>query len=138
MKSIKIILFFIGLFTILSSCDENYLERYPLDEISNINYWKTTSDLELFVNQFYPTAFYVTESPQYQRMFANEMSSDNVVFVQADLRLMGANVVPAAGGWDYSPIRDLNFFLENFQTVESDFDEYKRYVGEAHFFRAFF
>ena len=133
-----IILCIIGISIMLSSCEENFLERYPLDEISNVDYWKTTSDLELYVNQFYPIAFYVTVSPQYQRMFEDELSSDNVVFVQADLRLMGANVVPAAGGWDYTQIRDLNFFLENYQSVESDFEEYKRYVGEAHFFRAFF
>lgn len=124
-------------FLVFTACEKN-LEKLPLDEISSEVYWKTTNDLKLFVNQFYPTAFNVSGSDRYEGIFAADLESDDMVHVQEIPRLQGSRVVPATGGWNYVPIRGVNYFMANYQKCESDFEEYKRYVGEALFFRAHF
>ena len=138
MKSIYFKLYTIIFLITISACDDNYLERYPLDEISTADYWKTTSDLKLYVNQFYPSAFSVSGSDRYNFIFEDDLPTDDMVYIEADRRLHGTRVVPATGGWDYSRIRSVNVFLENYDKSESDFEEYKQYVGEARFFRAFY
>lgn len=130
--------FILVLMLAFSACDDEFLDRYPLDQISSVDYWGTTQDLMLSVNQFYPAAFNVSGSDRYESIFAADLSSDDMVPVQVSGRLRGSRVVPANGGWDYSQIRSLNYFLENYQNVKDDFNEYKQYVGEARFFRAFF
>lgn len=122
----------------LTACSKNYLDRFPLDEITSEDYWKTKGDLELYVNQFYPTAFNITGSDRYTAIFAADLQSDDMIYTQVNPRLNGTRVVPGAGGWDYSQIRGLNVFFQNYTKCQDDFSVYKQYVGEAHFFRAYF
>ena len=49
-NKISVCLLFIA--TLCVSCD-SFLEREPLDKISSDVYFKTSKDLELYVNQFY-------------------------------------------------------------------------------------
>ncbi|MEX2594335.1 MAG: RagB/SusD family nutrient uptake outer membrane protein [Anditalea sp.] len=137
MKSLTRI-FFYSLIPFIVSCEEDYLDRSPMDAISSADYWKTSGDLELYVNQFYPTAFAVNGGDRYEGIFAADLSTDDMVPVQVNDRLRGSRVVPSTGGWNYSSIRSVNYFLENYTNVEDDFESYKHYVGEAYFFRAFF
>ncbi len=137
MKIIKLKYLVIILFLALTAC-EGFLDRTPLDEISSEDYWKSTNDLKLYVNQFYPNAFYVSGSDRYEHIFAADIESDDMLHVQEMPRLQGSRVIPATGGWNYSTIRSVNYFFDNYEQCESDFDEYKIYVGEALFFRAFF
>ena len=37
----------------LYSCQDDFLERSPLDQISDPEFWNSQSDLELFLNSFY-------------------------------------------------------------------------------------
>ncbi len=125
------------LFLALNACKGDYLDKLPLDSITSENYWKTTSDLELYVNQFYPAEFTVSGSDQLQNVFANDLSTDDITYVQSDERLRGSRSVPGTGGVNYGMIRNINYFFAHYQTCEDPFDEYKRYVGEALFFRAY-
>jgi len=123
---------------LLLGCNEDYLNRYPLDEISSVDFWKTPSDLELYINQFYPSAFPVSGSDRLHLVFASDLPSDDVVPVEPDPRLRGSRVVPATGGWNYTQIRYINYFLENYDKLEEPFESYQHFVGEAYFFRAYF
>ncbi|WP_026809944.1 RagB/SusD family nutrient uptake outer membrane protein [Arenibacter latericius] len=121
----------------LGSCNKNPLELYPLDEISTEDFWKTSNDVKLFTNTFYPQVFAVSGSDRYESIFSKDIDTDDMVFVASYPRLRGTRQVPATGGWDYSRIRSLNYFLENYKQVEDDFDSYKAHVGEIRFFRAY-
>lgn len=139
MNYYKNILIYIGLFFVVSSCSEDYLERYPLDQISTLDYWKSADDLEMYINKFYPIAFALSTTNSLPDVFSEELPTDNIVSVDANQRLSGTRVVPGSGGFElYGNIRDINYFLENYQTVEEDFEDYKNFVGEAYFFRAYF
>ena len=39
----------------LNSCDDDFLNRVPLDQISDPEFWNSTGDLELYLNTFYDT-----------------------------------------------------------------------------------
>ena len=132
--------FIIVLFLTQNACTDLFdLEKRPKDEISSADYWQTANDIKLYTNQFYPSAFPVSGSDRYENIFSEETPSDDMVFVEADPRLRGSRSVPANGGFEeYSNIRSVNVLLENYENVEDNFDDYKQYIGEAHFFRAKF
>ncbi len=123
----------------LIACKKDFLNKYPLDQITTVDFWSTSNDLKLYVSQFYPTAFnHAPGDWQEGSYFVNDIQSDDIGTVLADTKLQGARVVPASGGWDYSNIRALNIFMANYSKVQEPFDRYKSYVGEAHFLRAYF
>src|SRR5680860_150333 len=137
MKTKKIKLGLLALVFLFGACNKDFLELYPLDEISSESFWKTANDVKLYTNTFYPQVFSVSGSDRYEEIFSEEIDTDDMVFVFASPRLRGSRQIPATGGWDYGRIRSLNYFLENYKTVEDDFDQYKAQVGEIRFFRAY-
>lgn len=132
MKRIKNTLFLgisILVFSV-SSCTE-ILDKEPQDAFSDINFWKTTDQLKLFANNFYPD------------LVANgtdkDGQSDNIL--TANAWLDNETVVPqSGGGWsngDWQIIRRANYFLNRYQTVVGESSEINQYVAEIKFFRAY-
>ena len=39
---------------LLPSCNDDFMERYPLDEITDESFWKTETDMKLMLNSLYP------------------------------------------------------------------------------------
>lgn len=122
----------------LVSCD-SFLEREPLDKISNKVYFKTSKDLELYVNQFY------AKFPGFGGFgigyLGDDRNSDNMVYEDYDVRLAGYKTVPgnaSDAGWNWGDIRSVNYLLANLENLQSSFDESKAYIGEAYFFRSYF
>ena len=97
MKYYKTIIVTIVLVLTLSACEKDFLDKFPLDEISTVDYWKTTNDIELFVNQFYTSAFPVSGSDRYNYIFQADLTSEDMSYVEADARLRGSRVIPATG-----------------------------------------
>lgn len=125
----------LGGFFMLSSCTRDFLDQLPLDNISEFQYWNTPADAELYANSFY----LAYES---SGIFGNGLwgvaESDDFERVQYSNLFAGTRLIPSSGGgWDFSNIRKVNYFLENYQKIEGSFDEYKQYVGEAYYFRAY-
>lgn len=118
------------------SCNDSYLEKLPLDAISTNEYWKTPKDLELYLNQFYVSfPGYGSRGTIY---WADE-DSDSQIEINRNLQLSGEQTIPASGdGWDFSQIRKVNYFLDNYQNSESEWARIQHYVGEGYFFRAYY
>ena len=132
MKTISIYLSFILLGSILTSC-ENFIDLEPLDKISTNDYWLATNDLENYVVQFYPN---LANSEMVQ---FDAGDSDDLVYQNLSVILNGQRT-PSTGNWiaEWSNIRNINIFFDNYKKCKDSFDQYKHYVGEAHFFRAWF
>jgi hypothetical protein len=115
---------------IISSCE--ITDTVPEDAITDLSYWKKVDDLKLFANSFYTT---LSAPDPYL-----DNSTDNAVTNLPDSRLFNTMTVPGSGGgWsndDWNRIRNLNYFLNHYQTVQGDTSEINQYVGEIHFFRA--
>lgn len=128
----------------MAGCKKDFLNETPETSISEAEFWKTPNDLQLYVNNFY-TAFPSTISA-----FGTigpygldaDQGSDNMITMSVDGVLNGTRVVPGAGGgWasgDWSMLRNINYFMANYNKVTGAWDNKKSFVGEALFFRAWF
>jgi hypothetical protein len=105
----------------------------PLDRISSNDYWSTSADLENYVVQFYPNL------GGSQMVHSDTGDSDDIVHSSLSSILNGQRT-PATGNWrgDWTNIRNVNIFFDNYEKCTDAFDFYRHSVGEAHFFRAWF
>ena len=129
----RIVFLIISVCIIVYSCTEDdFLDRFPQEQITEFTYFNTANDLKLFVNQFYaslPVEFSV-----------NDANSDNQVPTSKNSFLGGTYTVPAqGGGWsssDWSGIRSCNFFLQRYGKANTA--DTLIYSAEVRFFRALF
>jgi len=137
-----IVLLFAAIF---SGCNEDFLERYPMDAISNEAYWTTDADLENYTNGLYDILpAYTDYAPKYNW----ENGSDNIIGDDNGTTVLHSNLWRLSGdapqtnsSWNsyYDNIRKVNFFLEQKDKVgEAILNGVrgKHFVGEAYFFRA--
>jgi|GEM_PF-5623076 len=135
MNTAKYILSIFLVSLLFTACQKDFLNRYPLDQVTEPVFFKSANDLKLYVNQYYDRSNF-------------PISGNNVGDLGADVyiletsvneRLRGTRTVfNHAPSLSYAGVRTANYFLENYHKCEEDFDKYKQYVGEAFFFRAFF
>lgn len=140
-KYIKIICSSIVLFAAISGCEKDFLEKYPLDQVSSGDFFKTVNDMIVYIDPFYL-------SPGFEANWSDKKSGISELDSNSDTqtggtsisdRLRGTRTVPASGGsWNnnYRWVRRINYFFDNYKKIEVEFAEYQQYVGEAHFFRA--
>lgn len=125
------IFFFIGLMAILSSCDNDFLNRQPLSDVSPDAFFQTEKDLDLYVNSLYgviPSAVGIY----------NE-DDDNIVKTGLPDRVKGTRITPTSGGgWNWSELRKINYLLANYDKNGLTEDEARPYLAAARFFRAYF
>jgi hypothetical protein len=134
MKNIYIILI-ISLFTVIA-CNDDYLEKVPLDEISDAKFWKSGTDVEMYANQFYPTLMDARLV-----WYRDDNFSDNQTPSSRNSYTWGEYTVPSSGGgWgksDWLQIRRCNYALDRIANMNSDAGVLKA-EGEIRFFKAFF
>jgi hypothetical protein len=157
---IKFGLIFFATFFLFNSCNDEFLERYPQDEITSKTFWNTESDLKTYNNSIYDlSARYggdqtinighgngAWDSHNKSRWFM-DVFTDN--FATTEPRMSGYNRVRTGqhqvssgsrqygyAGWDL--VREINVGLENYYKAELSMDVINKYAGEARFFRAWF
>lgn len=105
-----------------SSCNDSFLDRLPETSLVTENFFRSPSDLALFVNKLY-----LSESPKYW-----DPGTDNVVASERDeiLDLIRGNITPATvGGWYWGQIRELNYFLDNAGKAQGSQELIDHYIG---------
>jgi len=118
----------LGLFVLLSGC-EDWLDRDPLDQVTETGFFKTPDDFLVFVNRFHPA----TGGTRTQ----GDVHTDILVYRDtAPTRLAGDITINSGPGYGYGNIRQVNYLLEKIDEWEGDFEEIKQAAGEAHYFRA--
>ena len=133
------------LFSFAISCNDEFLERYPLDSISDASYWKSATDLKMFCNTWYSNDGLLPMWRTYNLgPFMADAASDTQASIGYNTYLNGEKTIAASGdGWgtgDWGLLRQFNYFMENYEKVEklTSFDAVKQYVGECLFFRSLF
>ena len=110
-----------------NSCNLNNL---PLDSISPNTFFNTENDLRLYTNSFYNML------PSAEDVYNEKV--DNVVSTNLADELRGTRVVPTSGGgWTWTNLRNINYFLMNSGKC-NDPKAVAKYNGVAKFFRAYF
>lgn len=126
------ILSIICLLGIFCSC-EDFLDREPLDRITDKGMKFSKSEMELYCNTFY------TLFPGFESIIWADNSSDNLMSgdYNSNGQLSGTIVVPASGGnWDWGNIRNINYFLNNYLVTNETWSVAQKYVGEMLFWRS--
>lgn len=115
-----------------SSCSD-FLDRYPLEELSDGSFWKTEKDAEMAVSNLYNVL------PTWDTDEA--INSDDAVH---GIKWAAGNQSkgvydPSDYGWsgEYGYIRQANLILEKIQEMDLSEDAYKKLEGQARFFRAY-
>ena len=125
------------------ACTKN-LDQPPQDQISNSQYWKTAQDLESYTIQFYALFpnFRTLGSIAPDFFLGNigrdaVFGSDHQIMATPTPQLNGTRTATISGGnWNWTGIRSVNIFFENYQKVNDVPDNINHFVGEAHFFKA--
>jgi hypothetical protein len=123
----------------IASCKkDDFLNRYPLSDISPQNFFKNETDLQIYCNQYY------AQLPVQNFVNADD-NSDDKANQSVNSLLAGTLVVPSTvkdqqnaklPTWDFSFIRTCNFFLTNYNRAAETDSVKNIYVGETLFFRA--
>ena len=115
-----------------SSCSD-FLDRYPLDELSDSSFWKTENDAMMAVTDIYGCL------PTWDQ--DEDINSDNAVH---GIKWAAGNISkgiydPMDQSWagSYTPIRQCNLVLEKVKDIEMSDESRKKIEGQAYFFRAF-
>jgi starch-binding outer membrane protein, SusD/RagB family len=139
-----------------TACEKDFLERYPLDQISNETFWNTESDLAVYNNGLYamtidndnvPILQGHSTSNNLQSIWFQDNFSDNfaplgVGYMQ--LVRSGLQVVPTTPsaqifgykGWGF--VRTINIGLENYGKAKVTEAVRNKYIAEARLFRGWF
>ncbi len=127
----RLIILALALTTGLSACND-LLDKEPLDKISQYDYFKDATSLELFSNPFY------------NNMLAKEpftQQSDQLIQYNLSNEMIGGNkrTVPSTGGgWSWTDLRRMNTLLAMASEYCQDEAALIKYSAITRFFRAFF
>ena len=126
---------FAGLFAVasLGSCKKDFLEKKPLDKLVPDNFFKTKEDLELYTTSFYqrmlPTGLAIVQEDE-----MGDYTSKN----QSPTFIAGSYSPVNEGAWNWTNLRNINYFLEKFDNPAIPQEARDHYEGIARFFRAYF
>uniref|UniRef100_UPI003216F56F RagB/SusD family nutrient uptake outer membrane protein n=1 Tax=uncultured Draconibacterium sp. TaxID=1573823 RepID=UPI003216F56F len=135
MNYLKLLIGFFGLSTLFLSCnDDDFLERYPLDQVTDATFFKHSKDMEIYMNSFYNRGVFTQKYHLKGDIGSDIHMTDRYV----DSRLQGTLTVNSGPGLSYGAIRAVNYFFDNYNKCEEEFETYKQYLGEGYFFRAYF
>lgn len=155
----KIILIAASLF--LLSCNDSFLERYPLDEISSEAFWNSEAELKLYSNSIYTKSADNSEiciniGHGASAWHGNDISiwyldawSDNLVASPMKPRMNTYNEIRSGthrvqeipryfGYQEFGLLREINFGLQNYYKSGLPLSTVNKYTAEARFFRAWF
>ena len=124
---------------IVFSCNDDFLERVPEDQMTDENFFYTANDYKVYANGLYSGVIRNIMSQRWQI----EDGSDNVVKGNSPngalMQHGNAGVAPDGSGfWNgsYDYIRSVNYMLDNRHKISIDDKIAQHYIGEAFFCRA--
>jgi len=144
----------LGLVSSLWACNDDFMERYPLDVPTDETFWTSENDMKLFLNKFYPTwiqghgsgwsdSKYIYPLPVTGSPLAyGDVYSDNAVRTGNEYSELGENNrIPtgsgsSSNGWTWTELRKINYFLTHYTRAKLSDEVLARYAGEAYFFKA--
>jgi len=154
---IKASLMFVAILMV-TSCNDEFLERKPLDRVSNETFWNTENDLKVYNNHLYNMArndVNVSIMMGHHEGFDSNWCgiwyldefSDNIAPREArhvDYQRLraGKHLVPTSAqwygwrGWDF--LRAINIGLEHYGTAAVTDAVRNKYIAEARLFRGWF
>jgi len=137
----------------LLGCNDKFMDRYPLDKVVDQNFWKDEQSLILYCNDLYPifiTGFgvgfdanpsepvigYQANTIPYGDAYSDNGAPNTYLKIPANQYIAYISGGSGTGGWNWTNIRKLNIFLENYQRANATQAVKNVYAGEVLFFKA--
>lgn len=127
----KIYLYAIALGMMITSC-EDFLTEYPGNKITPDDFFKNEREINLYANSFYQKDMPATE------VASGDKISDITAIVSVDKYLTSGFSPADQGGWSWSDLRNINYFIDKVKISPVDEAVKNRYLGLAKFWRAKF
>lgn len=124
--------------TLITACKKS-LDLEPLSQISPNNSFNSENELKLYVTSFYDKMLPNADNEDKAFTSLYTENSDNIVLNGLDKKITGNRLVPVAGGgWNWTDLRNINYFLQNYQRGGVNPAIAIKYAAVAKFFRAYF
>jgi starch-binding outer membrane protein, SusD/RagB family len=119
---------------ILSACKKDFLDRFPLDELSDDTYWSSENNVRTFAWSFYP-GFFSGYGSSYSsgRYFTGQSLNDD--FAPTNPPQFTRVIPPSDDSWSFDNVRKTNLFLKRVQQVPMAEEAIRHWTGIARFFR---
>lgn len=118
----------------VAACKKGGLDRYPQTSISPTLFFNTEDDLTLYVNG-------LLSQPD-RNSYSDDQNTDNAATTGAveikNIMLGNTNAQNMTIGWDWSRLRNINYFLENYNKAGVTATVKNHYAGLAKYYRAMF
>lgn len=123
---------------LLTGCSKT-LDKQPLSQISPDNGFSSESELQLYVRSFYDKMIPNADNEDNSFTSLYTETANLIVLTGLSPQQTGYRPIPVSGGgWDWSRLRNINYFLNNYQRGKLDSSITNKYVAVARFFRAYF
>ena len=133
MKRYKILLF-LAMAAMATSCQKDFLDRYPQTSVTPEVFFNTEEDLALYINGML--------SLSNHGMYLSDQSTDNLATTAAvevkNIMTGDPSSQNVSGGWSWGRLRTINYFLENYDRAAVADEVKNHYVGLARYYRAIF
>lgn len=117
-----------------SACNDDFLDKYSQTRISPEVFFNNEQDLSLYINGLL--------SMPGAGSYLNDQATDNATTtgaVEMKVIMTGSpSSQTITGGWDWSRLRNINYFLDNYQKAQVAADIKAHYAGLARYYRAQF
>ena len=157
MKKYSIIALLVTLVASLSSCNDDFMQRDPIDDMADGTFFTKEADLQLYLDGIY--RYYVyghgvsgTNNTSHDKGFLAVKAGSQIIFGDAfsDNTVYAGNIDAKLGGtydtpntatkkfdapWQWEKLRKVNYFLNHYAEV-GDPETLKKYAAQAHFFKA--
>lgn len=110
-----------------TACDD-VIDLKPLDSFTDESYWTSIDDLRGYADRFYTNLSAPSSS--------GDTQCDNRVPTSYDKWLYNEYLVDDASDWNWTNIRNLNFFMNRYQRVNGTENDINAQVAVIRFFRA--
>lgn len=117
----------VGLVLGMTSCDVTNLA--PWDSLTDASYWRNPTDLELYCNGLYGNLPGPIISGDNQSDLMLTQSPSQLLFNEY-------TIANAPSDWGWGAIRNCNYFMDRYSSVEGEESLINQYVGEVRFIRA--
>lgn len=159
MKKYSIITSLCMLLALFSSCNDDFMQRDPMDQMADGNFFTKEADLQLYLDGIY--RYFVTghgiggtNNSSHDKGFLPvragsqiiyaDAFSDNVVYAGGiDSKLGGTYDTPTSASknfdtaWNWEKLRKVNYFLNHYkQVTDADPEALAGYAAQAYFFKA--
>ena len=133
--------------SVLASCKKDFLDRFPQTSIPPEQFFNTEQDLALYVNGLLTLPSRDADdkvASEVNTYLGDQNTDDKATTGYAEINSM-MTTTPSSGtiiaGWaynDWKRLRDINYFLENYNKAAEQQPVKDHYAGLARFYRAMF